>query len=180
MVIVCSQFLLLNFHSNFQLLWANWAYNFSNSLQCTNTQVFWWAYVVNKIITISDNLHFSMQGNMYILYIRVTSYFKVELPSEHGNLTSDLLICIKILAMVLTSLFLSFFVSFTAMCAWKAGYSHHYCIYVFACVCLDKFSLLEFWIFHFKSSWYNCELIFPVSSSVSNCQLPKCLTKCFD
>lgn len=109
MVIFCSQFLLLNFHSNFQLLWANWAYNFSNSLQCTNTQVFWWAYVVNKIITISDNLHFSMQGNMYILYIRVTSYFKVELPSEHGNLTSDLLICIKILAMVLTSLFLSLF-----------------------------------------------------------------------
>lgn len=91
-----------------------------------------------------------MQGNMYILYIRVTSYFKVELASEHGKLTSDLLICIKILAMVLTSLFLYFFVSFTAVCAWKAGYSHHCCIYVFACVCLDKFSFFGVLNFSFQ------------------------------
>uniref|UniRef100_A0A7M4FP69 Uncharacterized protein n=1 Tax=Crocodylus porosus TaxID=8502 RepID=A0A7M4FP69_CROPO len=59
-------------------------------------------------------------------------------------------------------------------------YSHHYYVYVFACVYIDKVSLAGFWSFHSKYSWYNCELIFLVCSFVSDYQLPNCLTKCFD
>uniref|UniRef100_A0A8V0YAQ3 Uncharacterized protein n=1 Tax=Gallus gallus TaxID=9031 RepID=A0A8V0YAQ3_CHICK len=52
-------------------------------------------------------------------------------------------------------------------------------VYMCLHVCALINSLLEFQIFPFKSSWYTCELIFPVYSSVSDRQLPKCLTKCF-
>uniref|UniRef100_A0A8C2STD1 Uncharacterized protein n=1 Tax=Coturnix japonica TaxID=93934 RepID=A0A8C2STD1_COTJA len=50
-------------------------------------------------------------------------------------------------------------------------------VYMCLHVCALINSVLEFQIFPFKSSWYTCELIFPVYSSVSDRQLPKCLTK---
>nr|BAE91115.1 unnamed protein product [Macaca fascicularis] len=57
--------------------------------------------------------------------------------------------------------------------------SYSYCtVYMCAaCVNPSKFCF-RFWSFHLKYSWSCCELIFLVCSSVSDFQLPKCLTKC--
>uniref|UniRef100_A0A452ISK7 Uncharacterized protein n=1 Tax=Gopherus agassizii TaxID=38772 RepID=A0A452ISK7_9SAUR len=55
---------------------------------------------------------------------------------------------------------------------------YHSCIYVLACMCIDKFSLSGFWIFHSKYSWYNCELIFLACSSCIKSPEKSCLSNC--